>query len=246
MSAVFDAGRERYLSGNYWPHYYGGDEPYPTYNNTWEAAAHGWEDESFAVLLSWALLTTVLAFHTVVALVSSHLVEKRRTKEISELMESSRRPYTKSTENEDEEEAAVGDDDPHAECPLCLEDFVEGVEVSKLPCGHTFHTSCISDWLNHTTFQARTCPNCRQTPLVSDVELEEIERENARREEEERGYSRTAAGGAGGQSFSMREAMNPSDDTLAASLGGFMGLAAPPGPRVAFRHSGYPTSGFMV
>ena len=45
----------------------------------------------------------------------------------------------------------------------------------------SFHSPCIEKWLLSTTFQARTCPNCRQTPLVSDLEFEEIENEESER-----------------------------------------------------------------
>lgn len=43
-----------------------------------------------------------------------------------------------------------------------------------------------------TTFQARTCPNCRQTPLVSDLEFEEIENEQMERSAAEQVERRTA------------------------------------------------------
>jgi len=56
--------------------------------------------------------------------------------------------------------------------------------VLKLPCGHDFHTSCVEKWFNSTAHQARTCPTCRQNPLVSDAEFaltEEEQTQEARR-----------------------------------------------------------------
>jgi Ring finger domain len=48
----------------------------------------------------------------------------------------------------------------HATCAICLEDFTEGEEVKKLPCGggHRFHPLCIGQWLR----EHATCPNCME------------------------------------------------------------------------------------
>lgn len=45
----------------------------------------------------------------------------------------------------------------HKECPVCQDDYVEEDELLKLPCNHTFHPSCITDWLKING----TCPVCR-------------------------------------------------------------------------------------
>ncbi|KAL8123459.1 hypothetical protein AgCh_011434 [Apium graveolens] len=42
-------------------------------------------------------------------------------------------------------------------CTVCLEDLIFDVEVSKLPCSHIFHGSCVDPWLE----KKRSCPNCR-------------------------------------------------------------------------------------
>lgn len=42
-------------------------------------------------------------------------------------------------------------------CSVCLEDLSSGMEFNKLPCSHTFHSSCIDQWLRRN----RSCPNCR-------------------------------------------------------------------------------------
>ncbi|KAH7020874.1 uncharacterized protein B0I36DRAFT_367355 [Microdochium trichocladiopsis] len=40
-------------------------------------------------------------------------------------------------------------------CSICTDDFVEGVRVRRLPCGHVFHPGCLDPWLRD---RARTCP----------------------------------------------------------------------------------------
>lgn len=44
-------------------------------------------------------------------------------------------------------------------CPICLEEFQEGEEVSTMPCfgHHEFHRACIGDWMK----AHRNCPVCR-------------------------------------------------------------------------------------
>ena len=40
-------------------------------------------------------------------------------------------------------------------CSICAEDYSEGDELRKLPCGHVFHKTCVDPWLRD---RARTCP----------------------------------------------------------------------------------------
>ena len=42
-------------------------------------------------------------------------------------------------------------------CVICGDSFVEGVDVSAVHCGHTFHTVCILQWFE----SSKTCPQCR-------------------------------------------------------------------------------------
>jgi hypothetical protein len=51
-------------------------------------------------------------------------------------------------------------------CPICLEEC--DVETESIPrCGHSFHRSCIHQWLTHNT----SCPVCRHT-IVDDDSVE--------------------------------------------------------------------------
>ena len=42
------------------------------------------------------------------------------------------------------------------ECPICYDVINEG-ESTRTPCGHTFHVTCMTSWLERAT----TCPSCR-------------------------------------------------------------------------------------
>ncbi|XP_038876917.1 E3 ubiquitin-protein ligase DZIP3-like [Benincasa hispida] len=46
------------------------------------------------------------------------------------------------------------------ECCVCCEDLKrKGMEVSRIPCGHVYHKSCILTWLE----RSNTCPLCRRS-----------------------------------------------------------------------------------
>eukprot|EP01137_Pigoraptor_chileana_P033157 Opistho-2@23652 len=52
-------------------------------------------------------------------------------------------------------------------CAICLDEFIVGVDVKVLPCGHEFHAECICPWLlNHWT-----CPLCKHNILGEQHEL---------------------------------------------------------------------------
>jgi Ring finger domain len=43
------------------------------------------------------------------------------------------------------------------ECGICCERLVDGVALTRLPCGHVFHITCGVKWLQESC----TCPECR-------------------------------------------------------------------------------------
>ena len=62
--------------------------------------------------------------------------------------------------------------------------------------GHSFHTKCVEKWFHSTPYKARTCPHCRQNPLVSDDEFAVSEaeaREEADRQADLLGHAARAA-----------------------------------------------------
>lgn len=48
------------------------------------------------------------------------------------------------------------DVDPSAECAICLSLLSDRTSM-QLPCGHSYHRKCVSEWLRRTM----TCPSCR-------------------------------------------------------------------------------------
>jgi hypothetical protein len=54
-------------------------------------------------------------------------------------------------------------------CVVCLDDFHEGDEVARLPCGHNFHENCVRRWLGHQ----KHCPyRCSANTVVKREQRE--------------------------------------------------------------------------
>jgi len=65
------------------------------------------------------------------------------------------------------------DDDSSKSCCVCLSDYEAGEFVCQLPCGHVYHSSCITSWCAHHV----TCPLCN-FDLERGCTTEEEEEEN--------------------------------------------------------------------
>lgn len=57
-----------------------------------------------------------------------------------------------------------GNNEKENYCPVCLDELKIGDQVTTLPCAHTFHYTCVSDWLE----QSEVCPLCR-TNIVAEM-----------------------------------------------------------------------------
>ncbi|XP_042478855.1 RING finger protein mug145-like [Macadamia integrifolia] len=42
-------------------------------------------------------------------------------------------------------------------CMICMDEYVKGVDIARMPCSHFFHSECIVTWLEHKN----SCPLCR-------------------------------------------------------------------------------------
>ena len=70
-------------------------------------------------------------------------------------------------------------DPSNRECCICLEPTKLGQSLTRLPCAHLFHPTCIQDWLQSQQQQQQqqqqqyaTCPICRYELETTDPEIE--------------------------------------------------------------------------
>ena len=47
-------------------------------------------------------------------------------------------------------------------CVICLEEYTTHDKLTKLSCGHSFHNTCIVEWINNKTI----CPYCKKVPTL--------------------------------------------------------------------------------
>ena len=69
---------------------------------------------------------------------------------------------------------------PHNKtCSICCEEYEAQECISRLPCGHFYHPSCVEKWL----WKHCTCPTCRYELPTDDPDFEEgrMERMRARK-----------------------------------------------------------------
>ena len=115
--------------------------------------------------------------------------EERRIKELNALVKDSQREWPMAINEV-------------TDCSLCLEQYAQGDVVLKLPwcapracarltpshdraplsrtrdgSGHIFHLECVSNWFDSKKYMTRSCPVCRQNPLISDEEFAHTESE---------------------------------------------------------------------
>ena len=67
--------------------------------------------------------------------------------------------HAKPTEGTTSPSHPTSSDSDNNKCLICLSDFAEGDKLTTLPCIHTFHTDCISEWLR----RKHSCPVCKET-----------------------------------------------------------------------------------
>lgn len=45
-----------------------------------------------------------------------------------------------------------------SECSICCKRLIDGLQLTRLPCGHVFHFNCVGTWLSKSS---NACPTCR-------------------------------------------------------------------------------------
>ncbi|XP_042483956.1 E3 ubiquitin-protein ligase RNF165-like [Macadamia integrifolia] len=58
---------------------------------------------------------------------------------------------------DDIEEGSSSSSSSTETCMICMDEYVRGVDVARLPCSHLFHGECIVKWLE----RKNSCPLCR-------------------------------------------------------------------------------------
>jgi hypothetical protein len=92
---------------------------------------------------------------------------ERRKRAINKLIETE----TLTQRNYERHIIAIGGEENN-ECPICLEKFEEGQDLSrsqKRICYHTFHAECLEPWL----MKHDDCPCCRTTFIDESTLLED-------------------------------------------------------------------------
>ena len=51
-------------------------------------------------------------------------------------------------------------------CSTCMDSFTARCDASMTPCGHSFHTRCIINWLKRGQ---SNCPQCRTSCQVHEI-----------------------------------------------------------------------------
>lgn len=67
--------------------------------------------------------------------------------------------------------------DDNRQCGVCCTRLVDGVVITRLPCGHLYHLTCIIPWFD----RACTCPECRYE-LETHDEAYEVGRQERMKE----------------------------------------------------------------
>jgi hypothetical protein len=78
---------------------------------------------------------------------------------------------TVPNESQREGKAPCGTDGVYCQCcSICLDPFMKGDMSRKLPCGHLFHSHCISKWVQ----RANRCPLCQHEIVPLDEVAQEL------------------------------------------------------------------------
>jgi len=95
-------------------------------------------------------------------------------------------------------------DDEEPSCSICLCEYELGEKVTRLPCDHIYHTSCLNSWTEHHT----RCPLCNHDLMEGfdqPVNIQQMARQHA---EEARAFRSMALSSLGRRIRTRRRGSN--------------------------------------
>ena len=64
----------------------------------------------------------------------------------------------------------IAEDGRDSACVICLSEFTEGEPAQLLPCGHVFHTDCVTSWLRVSHSCPMRCPDLVLPPAEPETQ----------------------------------------------------------------------------
>jgi len=126
-----------------------------------------WFGSNFALLFFLFGLNEVSVCSIVMLVSSFYLWLQRRRREFAESSTLERANWVEEDSNSAAWQVLAYSSELEcfgASCPICLEEFEQGMEVKQLRCNHVFHVGCVDDW--YRVF--RSCPlRCKLTEEAS-------------------------------------------------------------------------------
>ena len=117
-------------------------------------------DQVGLVMVSqWDILCIALAFFilAVVSVISFIFYYLKRLNRAEKLEQFERKKKTLARRAVAQLEVGRMEEGEEGHCSVCLDPLTLGQETRRLPCGHTYHRSCVDRWL----LQKRKCPLCK-------------------------------------------------------------------------------------
>lgn len=113
----------------------------------------GAEEPLATISIALLIVNSLLCILDILALVILLLQGKQNVAEVYPVVTFQRPKEIKWCISE-----TAGTEGTGSTCAICLSEFGEGESVQLLPCGHVFHTDCITHWLQVSHYCPMRCP----------------------------------------------------------------------------------------
>lgn len=113
----------------------------------------GAEEPLATISIALLIVNSLLCILDILALVILLLQGKQNVAEVYPVVTFQRPKEMKWCISE-----TAGTEGTGSTCAICLSEFGEGESVQLLPCGHVFHTDCITHWLQVSHYCPMRCP----------------------------------------------------------------------------------------